>query len=242
MMSNSKKILIVEDEPIIAEVLSDNLEAEGYDVTCVNDGEKGLDAWRELEPELVLLDVMIPRIDGCEVCRIRREEGAQTPVLFLSAKGEPEDRVKGLSAGGDDYLTKPFHLPELLLRVNNMMLRQAWQIPPSENTMYSFGGHQVDLRSWEVILASGRRIALHEDEFRLLHFFIENPDRIVDREELIESVWGDGILPSTRELEQRIHKLRAYFEEHPDSPRFFKSLPGFRFCFTHADNTNTKVH
>ena len=145
-------VLIIEDEATLAAVLVDNLEAEGYAVTVAADGQEGLDMWRKKQPEIVVLDVMLPFVDGYEVCRTMRRAGDTTPVLFLSAKGRPDDRVAGLAAGGDDYLPKPFHLPEFLLRVQNMLRRRVWsrnrgQDTPTDSS-FTFGGHRVDFRTW----------------------------------------------------------------------------------------------
>ncbi|HEX7001133.1 MAG TPA: response regulator transcription factor, partial [Trueperaceae bacterium] len=161
-------ILVVEDEPSLAQVLCENLVDEGYDVEAVGDGAVALERWRTSAPDLVVLDVMLPSLDGFELCRARRAEGDSTPVIFLSARGQAGDRVTGLEAGGDDYLTKPFHLPEFLLRVRALLKRTA----PSVDSL-RFGGHVVDFRSWTAKLASGQEVRLTEREAGILRLLAE---------------------------------------------------------------------
>ena len=229
----NRKILIVEDETVVAEVLMDNLEDEGYEVKLAADGRIALELWRDWQPELVLLDVMLPHINGFGVCQTMRDEGNETPVLFLSAKGQPEDRVKGLASGGDDYLVKPFHLPELLLRVKNMLKRREWSFEKDERPgVIEFSGHQVDMRRGEAQLANGQRVELHGKPLLLLRFFSEHEDQVLERDMLLQHVWHDGVYPSTRTIEKHIEELRRLFEPAPHQPVHFHSLRGARFRFT----------
>jgi len=225
--------LIVEDESVVAEVLVDNLEDEGFLVAHAADGKKALEQWREWQPELVLLDVMLPHVDGFSICETMREEGDETPVLFLSAKGRPEDRVRGLASGGDDYLVKPFHLPELLLRVKNMLKRREWSFEKDDTAgVIEFLGHQVDVERGEVRLSNGQHLELHGKPLQLLRFFHQHEDQVVERDLLLQQVWQEGVYPSTRAIERHIDELRKIFEPAPQEPVHFHTLRGARFRFT----------
>lgn len=230
----TQKILLIEDEQDLAEVLVDNLEAEGYDVVWASDGMQGREKWRKLQPTLVVLDVMMPEIDGLTLCRQMRDEGDRTPVLFLSARGQPEDRVQGLAMGGDDYMAKPFHLPEFLMRLHTMLRRVDWG-HDEERQPLQLGEYLVDLGTGIASLADGRRIKLASDERKLLAFLAERPGQMISRDQLLDALWSDGVYPSTRAIERLMQRLRQHFEPLeplPGQPRYFHRLPGVRFCFT----------
>ncbi|CAN5801232.1 response regulator transcription factor [soil metagenome] len=232
-------VLIVEDEALLAEVLVDNLEAEGYVVTVAPDGRAGLETWRRIRPNLVVLDVMLPFVDGFEVCRTMRRAGDTTPVLFLSAKGRPEDRVEGLTAGGDDYLPKPFHLPEFLLRVRNMLRRQGWgqgqtaqgQSAPADSS-FAFGGHRVDFRTWTAALANGAEEPLGERELGIFKLLAQRADEVVSRDDILDAVWGDDAFPSSRTVDNFVVRLRKLFEPDPANPTYFHTVWGVGYKFT----------
>jgi two-component system, OmpR family, alkaline phosphatase synthesis response regulator PhoP len=231
----SAKILIVEDEPEFAELLEFNLSAEGYETRVAPDGEAALEVWRAWNPDLVILDVMLPRRSGYDVCRQARLEGQRTSVLFLSAKGAAPDRIEGLEAGGDDYLSKPVHLRELLLRVAAMLRRNAWLGAPLETgRVYEFGGHRVDFQSWTVTLADGRTETLGEREMTLLKLFIEEHDRVISRDEILDRVWGADQYPSTRTVDNFMVRLRKLFEPDPARPRYWHTVWGVGYKFTPA--------
>jgi two-component system alkaline phosphatase synthesis response regulator PhoP len=223
------KILIIEDETTLAEVLADNLSAEGYAVRCAADGASGLKLWQQSQPNLIILDVMLPKQDGFSLCQQMRAAGDLTPVLFLSAKGQPEDRVRGLSVGGDDYLAKPFHLPEFLLRVRNMLRRQGWG--PAE-ARYQFGGHTVDFRRWVVTLADGREEPLGERELSILKLLVSRADEVVSRDEILDAVWGDDAFPSSRTVDNFVMRLRRLFEPDPSAPIYLHTVWGVGYKFT----------
>lgn len=227
----AKRILVIEDETDMAEILVDNLEAEGYEVTSARDGREGLALWRSFSPHLVVLDVMLPHLSGYDICRTLREEGDHTPVLFLSAKGQPEARVQGLASGGDDYLIKPFHLPELLLRIRALLQRAAWPATQTPSEQTYVGTHRVDLRAWTVHLDDGKTLLLREEEVRLLRFLLAHPNTLFGRDALLDGVWQDDIFPSSRVLESYFARLREIFEADPQAPRFFHSYRGLRFVF-----------
>lgn len=222
-------VLIVEDEPAIAEVLADNLGSEGLCVEIAPDGASAVRRWQEKNPDLVVLDVMLPKLDGLEVCRQMRTAGYSTPVLFLSAKGQPEDRVEGLRVGGDDYLGKPFHLPEFLLRVKNLLRRrEETRAAPT----YTFAGHQIDFRAWTVRLRDGRKELLGEREMAILRLLIERAGEVVSRDEILDRVWGQEVFPSSRTIDNFVVRLRRLFEPDPQNPQHFHTIWGVGYRFT----------
>ena len=226
-MSGSK-VLIVEDEQALADVLADNLRDEGHDVKVAHDGHAALAAWRDATPDLVVLDVMLPAMNGLNVCKTRRNEGDDSPVLFLSALGQADERVAGLEAGGDDYLAKPFHLPEFLLRVR-ALLRRGRSAP--ERTL-TFGGHEVDLLAWRVTLANGQHENLSEREMGLLKILASRPGEVVPRDDILDEVWGDDVFPSSRTVDNVVVKLRKLFEPNPSEPTFIHTVWGVGYRFT----------
>lgn len=233
-------VLVVEDEPSLAAVIADNLEAEGCRVRVARDGLAGAAAWRGEEegghgdaadrPDLVVLDVMLPRVDGLELCRSMRSAGDDTPVLFLSARGLTEDRVRGLSAGGDDYLAKPFHLPEFLLRVRAMLRRRGWG--EDAERRFAFAGHAVDFRTWIATLADGRTAALGERELGIFRLLSRRAGEVVSRDDILDEVWGDDAFPSSRTIDNVVMRLRRTFEPDPSSPAHFHTVWGVGYRFT----------
>lgn len=223
-------LLVVEDEATLAEVLADNLVDEGYLVEVARDGISGRSAWRSGNPDLVVLDVMLPGLNGYQLCEEMRAEGDATPVLFLSARGQADDRVRGLQVGGDDYLPKPFHLPEFLLRVSNMLRRKGWG--PGPEAEIAFGGHRVDFRGWTARLADGRRELLGERELGILKLLAAHPGEVVTRDQLLDEVWGEEAFPSSRTLEGLVSRLRRLFEPDPETPIYFHTVWGAGYRFT----------
>jgi two-component system, OmpR family, alkaline phosphatase synthesis response regulator PhoP len=178
----------------------------------------------------VLLDVMMPKRSGFEVCRTMRQAGDHTPVLFLSAKNQAADRVFGLEAGADDYIAKPFHLPELLLRVQNIVRRAAWYQQPQDTL--EFGGHRIDFRRYSAQLANGRLELLGERELMILKLFAERAGEVVSRDEVLEAVWGHDNYPSNRTVDNFIVRLRKLFEPEPAKPRYLHTVWGVGYKFT----------
>lgn len=229
----AQTVLIVEDESTIAEILADNLQDEGYRTLLAADGRSGLEKWQGERPNLVILDVMLPNLSGYEVCRTMRGRGDSTPVLFLSAKGQADDRVQGLRAGGDDYLPKPFHLPEFLLRVENLLKRQRWGGGAVERAdSLRFGGHSVDFRSWTATLSSGQQEPLSERELKILKLLSERQNEVVSRDDILDAVWGDDAFPSSRTVDNFVLRLRRLFEPDPASPVYFHTVWGVGYRFT----------
>lgn len=225
-------VLVIEDEQTLADIVSDNLQAEGYRVLHAPDGRAGQTLWQSAQPSLVVLDVMLPHLNGFELCKHMREVGDTTPVLFLSARGQVEDRVRGLAAGGDDYLPKPFHLPEFLLRVRNMLKRQNWGKDERSDASFSFGGHRVDFRSWTVKLASGAEEPLGERELGMLKLLSRRPGEVVSRDDILDEVWGDDAFPSSRTVDNFVLRLRKLFEPDPSNPVYFHTVWGVGYKFT----------
>ena len=221
-----KHILIVEDEEHLADALSHNLQFEGYSTTQAADGEEGLKLAQNIQFDLIILDVMMPKLDGFEVCRRLRATGNKVPILFLTAKSSDADRLLGLKLGADDYLAKPFLLEELMLRIQGIFRRQDWYgTPPEEQEVFSFDGNAVNFRTYEAV-AKGRTIHLTEKECMLIKLLIERKNQVVSREEILERVWGYRFSTSSRTIDNFIVRLRRYFEENPKQPKFIQSVRG----------------
>ena len=234
-----KRILIIEDDRHIAEGLRLNLSLQGHEVEIAADGVSGLQQWRTWQPSLVVLDIMLPGIDGLSVLQSIRLEDERMPILILSALGSPEDRVKGLSLGVDDYLAKPFNLDEFLLRVERLLERGSWSgsaqggLPEVPQT-YSFGGNCIDFATSTAECRMGR-IILTEQEIKLLKLFIANRGKPLPRKQLLEIGWGYTGVTTTRTVDTFMVRLRRYFEENPQSPVYFKSLRSVGYLFDHED-------
>ncbi|HEU5442579.1 MAG TPA: response regulator transcription factor [Steroidobacteraceae bacterium] len=232
-IEQARRILVVEDDPHLAAGVVENLRAEGYEVDSVASGRRALEWLQGGSCGLVLLDVMLPEIDGFTVCRTLRERGDNTPVLFLTARGDPADRVRGLEAGGDDYLAKPFHLRELLLRVKAILRRWEWYRSASAagGAVLRFGGNEVDFRAFRARSWNGIAQELTEKEAMILKVLAERPGEIVSREDLLERVWGYDVFPSTRTVDNFILRLRKRFEQDPANPRHFLTVWGVGYRF-----------
>jgi two-component system alkaline phosphatase synthesis response regulator PhoP len=230
---HARRILVVEDDPHLCAGVVENLRAEGYEVDSVADGSHALESLAGRPCGLVLLDVMLPGIDGFTVCRTMRERGDNTPVLFLTARGDPADRVRGLEAGGDDYLAKPFHLRELLLRVRAILRRWDWYQSASAaaGAVLRFGGNEVDFRAFRARSWNGIEQELTEKEAMILKVLAERPGEIISREDLLERVWGYDVFPSTRTVDNFILRLRKRFERDPADPRHFLTVWGVGYRF-----------
>jgi two-component system alkaline phosphatase synthesis response regulator PhoP len=231
-------ILIIEDEQALADILAENLQAEGYTALRAADGAEGGELWQHRLPELVVLDVMLPKRDGYALCRAMRAAGDATPVLFLSAKGQPSERVEGLAAGGDDYLAKPFHLPELLLRIRNLLRRQNHP----QDASFSFAGHRVDFRSWTAKLADGREEPLGERELGIFRLLARRAGEVVSRDDILDAVWGNDVFPSSRTVDNFVVRLRKLFEPDPSSPIYFHTVWGVGYKFTPGDGDKRFRH
>lgn len=228
-------LLLVEDEENLQEALKLNLELEGYEVSTCADGAMALDMVAKEYFDLMILDVMLPEIDGITVCETIRLTNTQLPILILSAKNASVDRVLGLKKGADDYLSKPFNLEELLLRVK-MLIKKNEQIankPVIENN-YRFGNNMVDFAASETTTYSNEKIVLTKKELMLLKLLIENKNEVVTREKILQAVWGYNVYPTTRTIDNFILNFRKYFEQDSRNPIYFHSIRGVGYKFVDA--------
>jgi len=224
MADKKFSILLVEDE--------ENL-LEGYEITSAYDGSMALDAVQKEFFNLIILDIMLPEIDGITVCETIRLSNPDIPILILSAKNSSADRVLGLKKGADDYLTKPFNLEELLIRVNNLIkkserLNSKQPLPE----IYSFGKNKIDFKASEAFTKSGTKISLTKKEMMLLKLLIENKNEVVTREKILQVVWGYNVYPTTRTIDNFILNFRKYFEQDSRDPEYFHAVRGAGYKFT----------
>ena len=230
--SDSDTVLLVEDEESLAIGLEYNLSEEGYRVLRAENGLKAVELFDSAEVDLVVLDIMLPFLDGFQVAEHIRDRSPQVPILILTARTSAGDRVRGLEIGADDYLTKPFHLDELLLRVRGMLRRKRWyrdNIPT--DTDFEFGGYRVDFSRLKAH-KDDKEIRITPLEGMLLRYFSENQLRIISRKELLEKVWQSTSEIETRTVDNFILRLRKYFEPEPANPVFFRSVRGAGYIFS----------
>ena len=222
------KILIVEDEPNMVAGLRDNFEFEGYQVVTAPDGVAGLERALSEMPDLVILDVMMPRMSGLEVCQQLKAKRPSIPISRLTARGQEVDKVVGLELGADDYVTKPFSIRELLARVK-AVLRRA-QNSPKNGDRYMFGDVEVNLRSCQVV-RKGKALDFSSKEFELLKYFLSHSGEAISRDRLLEEVWGYDRFPTTRTVDAHIVRLRQKLEPKPDDPHFILTVHGVGYKF-----------
>ena len=236
MTEKKFSILLVEDEENLHEALKLNLELEGYQVTGVFDGAEALQAVQKEYFNLLILDVMLPELDGIVVCETIRLNDPDVPILILSAKNSSADRILGLKKGADDYLSKPFNLEELLLRVNKL-IKKSERLAAKENLgeVFEFGPNKIDFKSLEATTRSGERVMLTKKEIMLLKLLIENRNEVVTREKILQAVWGYQVYPTTRTIDNFILNFRKYFEEDTRNPEWFQSVRsiGYKFSMTY---------
>jgi len=231
-MKAPASILVVDDEAHLADGIAENLQAEGYKTVVAYDGHSGLEQIRGNQFNLVVLDVMMPGMDGLALCAELRREGIQTPVLFLTVKGSSEDRIRGFEAGGDDYLAKPFHLKELLLRVAAILRRSAWY--GQSAAALEFDSNRVDFQTYHARAWDGSAHELTHKEAMILKVLAEHEGNIVTREDILDRVWGYEVFPSTRTVDNFIVRLRKRFERSPEQPAHFHTVRGVGYRFTRA--------
>jgi len=222
------KILIVEDEPNMVAGLRDNFEFEGYQVITAPDGVAGLERALSDTPDLVILDVMMPRMSGLDVCKQLKAKRPSTPIIMLTARGQEVDKVVGLELGADDYVTKPFSIRELLARVK-AVLRRAQPVP-KDKELYQFGDVEVNLKSCQVS-RQGKALDVSSKEFDLLKFFVCHSGEAISRDRLLEEVWGYDRFPTTRTVDAHIVRLRQKVEPTPDDPHFILTVHGVGYKF-----------
>ncbi len=228
-MENNYRILLVEDEEKIYKVVKLNLEMEGYEVVGATNGEQGLKFAQGQRFDLLLLDIMLPKISGIQICESVRLNNKEIPIIFISAKDSPTDRIKGLKVGADDYLVKPFSLEELLLRVNNQIKRSQ---PEEKEALhsYEFSGNKIDFKAFKAIGKNGP-ISLTQKEALLLRLLIDKSNEVLSRKQILQAVWGYDVFPATRTIDNFILSFRKNFEPDPKNPVHFLSIRGVGYKF-----------
>jgi DNA-binding response OmpR family regulator len=225
------RILLVEDEESLAVGLEYNLIEEGYVVNWAKNGREAIDLFEKEKFDLIILDIMLPYVNGFEVAERVRKSDPQIPILMLTAKTESGDKVKGLEKGADDYMTKPFHLQELLLRVKGMLKRKSWYTSTSQKQpVYKFGKNEINFKTLNCLHGT-EKIRLTPQEAMLLKYLVEHKEEIVTRKELLENVWHLNPKVETRTVDIFIARLRKYFEPNPSNPVYFKSIRGAGYTF-----------
>jgi len=233
MSANKLSVLLVEDEENLHDALKLNLELEGYEITSAYDGQEALQKIEQEYFDLIIMDVMLPGIDGINVTENIRLQNNDVPILMLSAKNTSADRVMGLKKGADDYLTKPFNLEELLLRVHKLIEKnKKMQEKDTIGDTYVFGKNMVDFKAQEVVTRKGERVQISKKEAMLLKLLIENKNEVVPREKILQSVWGYNVYPTTRTIDNFILNFRKYFEEDSRNPQYFHSVRGVGYKYT----------
>ena len=231
-MKNRNKILLVEDEDILAMGLQYNLGEEGYQITRAADGRKALQYLSEEKFDLIILDIMLPYLDGFEIAQKIRKDDPQLPILMLTARTGVKDRIKGLESGADDYLPKPFHLEELILRIRGMLKRKAWYSTSITNEpIIKFGKNKINFQN--LTAQNGNNtIVLTSQEAMVIKYLIDHKNRVISRKELLENVWHIDADIETRTVDNFIVRLRKYFEPDPNKPVYIKSIrsAGYMFC------------
>ncbi len=225
-----KRILLIEDEPGLVLTLTDRLVSEGYTVESATDGEAGLEQALNNPYALILLDVMLPKKNGFDVCRDLRQQRITTPILMLTARGQVPDKVVGLKLGADDYLTKPFEMIELLARIE-ALLRRTGSSPQHTPDTYQFGSIRIDFRRAEVE-REGEHIELSAKEYQLLRYFVEHAGAVLTRDELLNKVWDYAAMPTTRTVDVHVSWLRQKLEANPRRPQHILTVHGLGYKFT----------
>ncbi len=233
MRTERASVLIIEDDPVLQRGLADNLGFKGYRVSSALDGETGLEAALTDKPDLILLDIMLPRVNGFEVCRCIRAAALDMPIIMLTAKDREEDIVRGLNLGADDYVTKPFGIKELLARVAAFLRRRGIQA----EEVYRFGDFRLDLASHQ-LLASGAEVPLTPKEFRLLEHLLRRAGRALTRGQIMDAVWGTGVLVTARSVDRCVTTLRSKIERDPHHPRHILTIRdvGYRFQLPESED------
>jgi len=224
-----KKLLLIEDEESLLDVLSMNLTLEGYKIETASTGNRAIELIKN-SYDLIILDIMLPDINGFDICELIRKD-SQVPIMFISAKGTSTDRIKGLKIGGDDYLVKPFHLEEFLLRVQNLISRQEKNINTIEESVLYFGTNcSINFKTFEINSRLGL-VTFSKREIELLKLFTQKPNEVVSREDILNNIWPENASPNSRTIDNYILNFRKHFEIDPKSPKHFISLRGVGYKF-----------
>ena len=228
----TKNILLVEDEEHLLKTIQLNLELENFTVTTAVTGTEAIKKFRTNKFELVILDVMLPEINGFDICEEIRKENKQLPILLLTAKNSSSDRIQGLKLGADDYLTKPFNLEELLLRVHNLLKRNTYQFAIPQDELYKFGENEINFITFEIKGVNKKKIEITKREIALLKLLIKRCGQVISREEILDEIWGAEAFTSSRTIDNYILSFRKYFEKMPKEPKHFHSIRGVGYKFT----------
>jgi two-component system alkaline phosphatase synthesis response regulator PhoP len=226
-----KTILLVEDDPGLADGLILNLEAEGYQVVHVDNGRLVLDEFQRGNFDLILMDIMLPGEDGLSLCRRIRAGGATVPIIFITARDQTDEKIEGILAGGDDYITKPFAVPELMARMQGVFRRQAWLTEKTkQGDVYEFDGRSVNFRTFEAG-GPGGTFSLTRKECMVVKYLVERAGQVVSRDQLLDAVWGYHIYPTNRTIDNFILKLRKIFEDDAKKPQYIETIRGVGYRF-----------
>ncbi|MFN5627962.1 MAG: response regulator transcription factor [Bacteroidota bacterium] len=229
---NQPRILLVEDESHFLEAITLNLEMEGYEVIQAVDGKQGYKYFKSAKFDLIILDLMLPHIDGLTLCKNIRLENAHVPIIMLTAKGSNQEKVEGLKSGADDYITKPFNLEEFLLRVQSLLRRSSsGTVKNSVPDIITIGNKTINFLTYEVSGASTEVVVLSKKEVQLLKLLVDKENEVVSRDTILEEIWGYEIYPTARTIDNFILNLRKYFEENPKEPKHFHSIRGVGYKF-----------
>lgn len=231
-----KRILLVEDDTNLADGLVIALEGEGYEVVHVADGKSALEEAPKGNYNLVLLDVMLPGLDGISICRQLRNDGFTLPILFISARDQSDERIEGLVAGGDDYITKPFEMQELKARIQGIFRRQAWLAKGDEKgDEFAFDGRKINFKTYTAS-GPGGEVELTRRECMVMKYLVEREGEVVSRDQLLDAVWGYHSYPTNRTIDNFILKLRKIFEENPKDPNYIETIRGVGYRFSRGDS------
>ncbi len=225
-----KKILIIDDEPGVTLGLEDHLAMEGFEVETRDDGAKGLEAILDLKPDLVLLDVMMPKLNGFEVCKELRKRDFKVPIIMLTARGEEIDKVLGLELGADDYVTKPFGAREMVARIKAVLRRSGAARSALELTVLRFADVEVDFTSFQA-RRGGHPVELTAKEFQILRLFASRPSEVITRDEFLGQVWGEDVYITNRSVDNQVWAIRKKLESNPEEPKHFLSVRGIGYRF-----------
>jgi len=225
-----KKILIIEDEELIRMALEDDFRLEDYDVEVASDGIEGLAKASNPDTDLIILDIMLPGMNGFDICKKLRSQGIRTPIIMLTAKGQEIDRVLGLEIGADDYVTKPFSPRELQARVKAVLRRMETEPDDKTENLFHSGGLEVDFRQY-LCLKNGKEVSLTAHEFELLKYLIRNRGLVINRDELLDEVWGKNVFVTPHTVDTHMANLRKKIEDDSSRPRFIISIRGVGYKF-----------
>jgi len=229
---NPSRILLVEDESHFLEAITLNLELEGYEVIQAVDGKQGYKYFKSAKFDLIILDLMLPHIDGLTLCKNIRLENTHVPIIMLTAKGSNQEKVEGLKSGADDYITKPFNLEEFLLRVQSLLRRSSsGTVKNSVPDIIAIGNKTINFLTYEVNGANAEVVVLSKKEVQLLKLLVDKENEVVSRDTILEEIWGYEIYPTARTIDNFILNLRKYFEENPKEPKHFHSIRGVGYKF-----------